>query len=315
MKDDELSAKKVPPHDLDAEQSVLGCILPDYGSIKTIIKDRIKTIENAYDHRGITGVPTGFDRLDSLTCGLQNANLIILASRPSMGKTAFALSIARNAAINMGIPVAFFSLEISKEQLVQRMLSSEANVEAEKMWTGFVSEIEWPKIIKAACHLSEAPIYIDDSTGITMQDIKTKITRMHADKGVGIVFIDCLQLIKCTGMCKTQKAICRSLKALATELNIPVVVLSKLNSKPENRSWLRRRPELADLLGSGAIEADADVILFIYRSELYNTSEDNPEKGTAEIIIAKQRNGPNDYVSLCFNKEYGCFENLNRPAG
>lgn len=158
-------------------------MLPDYGSIKSIIKNRMKTIENAYNHRGIiTGVPAGFDELDALTSGLQNASLIIIASRPIMGKTDLALSIARNAAMNKGIPVAFFSLEISKEQLIQQMLSAEANVESEKMWTGSVSELEWPKIIKAADNISEAPIYIDDSTGITMQKIKAKVMRMHTRK-------------------------------------------------------------------------------------------------------------------------------------
>jgi len=291
-------------------------IRPSFYTMKDVVKDSFRKIEKLAEKKDlITGVPTGFDKLDEITSGLQNSDLIIIAGRPSMGKTAFALNIAQNAALKSGIAVAVFSLEMAKEQLVFRMLASEARVDSQRLRKGFLGEMDWPKLVKASSDLSEAQIFIDDSPGITVLEMKAKARRLKADAGLGLIILDYLQLMKGGAYKESREQeiseISRSLKGLAKELNVPVIALSQLNRKVEDRT--DRRPQMADLRESGAIEQDADVIAFIYRDEVYNKSEDNPEKGIAEIIVGKQRNGPTGKVKLAFLEKYTCFENLARP--
>jgi replicative DNA helicase len=231
-----------------------------------------------------------------------------------MGKTAFALNIAQNAALEAGIPVAVFSLEMAREQLATRMLAAEARVDSQRLRKGFLGETDWPKLTTAAGRLSEAPIFIDDTPAITVIEMKAKARRLKAEAGLGLIVLDYLQLMR-GGAYKDSREqeiseISRSLKSLAKELNVPVIALSQLNRKVEDRT--SRRPQMADLRESGAIEQDADVIAFIYRDEVYNRSDDNPDKGIAEIIIGKQRNGPTGTVKLAFQEKYTRFENLAR---
>ena len=290
-------------------------IRPAFHPIREIIRESFKTIERLYDKKElITGVATGFERLDELPSGLQNSDLIIIAGRPSMGKTAFALNIAQYAALEAGVPVAIFSLEMAREQLATRMLSAEARVDSQRLRKGFLGETDWPKLTTAAGRLSDAPIYIDDTPAITVMEMKAKSRRLKADAGLGLVVLDYLQLMRGSSFKDSREQeiseISRSLKALAKELSLPVIALSQLNRKVEDRT--NRRPQMADLRESGAIEQDADVIAFIYRDEVYNRSDDNPEKGMAEIIIGKQRNGPTGIVKLAFQEKYTRFENLAR---
>jgi replicative DNA helicase len=288
-------------------------VRPSFYSLKDIIKSSFKTIERLYEKRQlITGVPTGFTKLDELTSGLQPADLIIVAGRPSMGKTALALDIAAHAAVEGGIPSAIFSLEMAKEQLALRMLCSEAKVDAHRLRGGFLSESDWPKLTRAAGSLSEAPIFIDDTPALSALEMRAKSRRMKAEHNLGLVVVDYLQLMRGRADSDNREQeisdISRSLKALAKELNVPVMALSQLNRRVEERG--DRRPQLSDLRESGAIEQDADVIIFLYRDEVYNKSEDNPNKGKAEIIIGKQRNGPTDKFELTFLDKFTCFENL-----
>jgi replicative DNA helicase len=290
-------------------------IRPSFFAIKEILKDSFKTIEKLYESKElITGVSTGFDKLDELTSGLQKSDLVIIAGRPSMGKTAFALNIAQYAATENHTPAAIFSLEMAKEQLAMRMLSSTAKVDSQRIRKGFLGETDWPKLTTAAGSLSEAPLFIDDTPAITVLEMKAKARRLKAEHGLGLIIVDYLQLMR-SGSAKDSREqeiseISRSLKALAKELNVPVVALSQLNRKVEDRT--NRRPQMADLRESGAIEQDADVIAFIYRDEVYNKSEDNPEKGIAEVIVAKQRNGPTGTIKLAFLEKFTSFENLAR---
>jgi replicative DNA helicase len=288
-------------------------VRPSFYSLKDIIKASFKTIERLYEKRQlITGVPTGFTKLDELTSGLQPSDLIIIAGRPSMGKTALALDIAAHAAVEGGIPSAIFSLEMAKEQLALRMLCSEAKVDAHRLRGGFLSESDWPKLTRAAGSLSEAPIFIDDTPGLSALEMRAKSRRLKAEHNLGLVVVDYLQLMRGRADSDNREQeisdISRSLKALAKELNVPVMALSQLNRRVEERG--DRRPQLSDLRESGAIEQDADVIIFLYRDEVYNKSEDNPNKGKAEIIIGKQRNGPTDKFELTFLDKFTCFENL-----
>ena len=289
-------------------------VRPSFFPIKDVIKASFKTIEKLYEKKQlITGVPTGFSKLDELTSGLQSSDLIIVAGRPSMGKTALALNITQHAAIEGGIPSAIFSLEMSKEQLALRMLCSQAKVDAHRLRGGFLSEADWPNLTRAAGYLSEAPIFIDDTPGLSVLEMRAKSRRLRAEHNLGLVVVDYLQLMRGRAASETREQeisdISRSLKALAKELRLPVIALSQLNRKVEDRG--DRRPQLADLRESGAIEQDADVIIFLYRDEVYNRSEDNPHKGKAEIIIGKQRNGPTDRFELAFLDKYTCFENLS----
>jgi len=287
----------------------------DFSPMRDIVKDSFKSIETLYARKElITGVSTGFDKIDDLTSGLQRSELIIVAGRPSMGKTAFALNIALNAAMAHQIPAAVFSLEMSKEQLAFRLLASKARVDSQRLRKGFLGDTDWPKLTTAAGLLSEAPIYIDDTPAITVLEMKAKSRRLKADKGLGLIVVDYIQLMRSSYSHDSREQeisdISRSLKSLAKELKVPVVALSQLNRQVESRP--NRRPQMADLRESGAIEQDADVIAFIYRDEVYNKSDDNPDKGVAEIIIAKQRNGPTDTVKLAFVDKYTSFENLSR---
>jgi replicative DNA helicase len=281
--------------------------------LSKIILGNIETLEENQGNRSlVTGVPTGFSRLDNLTSGFQNSDLIILAARPSMGKTALALNIARNAAVDANIPVAIFSLEMSKEQLSLRMLCSEARLDSSRLRGGFFSMEDWHRLTDAAGILSESPIYIDDSASLSAMEIRAKARRLKLDKNIGLIIIDYLQLMQGRASAERRdleiSEISRALKALAKELDLPVVALSQLNRMLEQRT--DKRPRLSDLRESGALEQDADVVAFIYRDEVYNKEEDNPKRGTAEILLSKQRNGPTGDVILTFLNSYTRFENL-----
>ncbi len=278
--------------------------------LKDAVKDAFKRIEKLYERKeAVTGVSTGFVDLDRLTSGFQGGDLIIVAGRPSMGKTAFALNVALNAAIRHKIPVAVFSLEMSTIQLVMRMLCSEARIDSHRLRGGFLKDSDWPKLARAAGALAEAPLYIDDSGALSVLEMRAKARRLQAEKGLAMVVVDYLQLMRgrssAEGREREISEISRGLKALAKELTIPVIALSQLNRSLEQRT--DKRPMLSDLRESGAIEQDADVIGFVYRDEYYNP--DTEAKGIAEIIVGKQRNGPTDTVRLKFFNEYTRFEN------
>ncbi len=290
----------------------------DMSHVKDLVLQSYEKIEYRYNHRDeLTGVPTGFYELDNMTSGLQKSDLIILAARPSMGKTAFALNIAQNVAIKAKIPVAIFSLEMSKEQLVQRMLCSEAEVDTQKIRTGNMQRKDWDKLANAMSEISDAPLYIDDSAGCTLTDIRAKCRRLAMEeKNLGLVVIDYLQLMEGVGRedrIQQISAISRGLKTLARELDVPVIALSQLSRAVEQRK--DRRPMLSDLRESGAIEQDADIVMFIYRDDYYNREEgdDAPKatgkEGKSEIIIAKQRNGPVGSFELLFQGNITKFKN------
>ena len=289
-------------------------IKPSFHSLKVILKSTFKDIEKLYEKKQlVTGVPTGFTDLDAMTSGFQPSDLIIVAGRPSMGKTAFCLNIAQNAACEAKIPTAIFSLEMSKEQLAIRMLCSEARVDNHKLRSGFIAESEWGKLAMGAGKLAETDIFIDDTPGLAVFEMRAKARRLKAEHGLGMVVVDYLQLMsgsKNRSDSREQEIseISRSLKALAKELHVPVVALSQLNRRVEDR--VDKRPHMADLRESGAIEQDADVILFIYREEVYHPDSEEA-KGKAEIIIGKQRNGPTGEVKLAFINEYTRFENYS----
>ncbi len=288
-------------------------IKQSFHRLKDIIKDSIQKVEDLYEKRElVTGVPSGFHELDKLTAGFQPSDLIIIAGRPSMGKTAFALNIAQHAAVDNNIPTAVFSLEMSKEQLALRMLCSEAMVDAHKVRTGFLSREDWPRLINAAGSLSRASLFIDDTPALGVLEMRAKARRLKSDQGIGLVIVDYLQLMQGRSGAERREQeiseISRSLKAMAKELHVPVIALSQLNRKVEDRP--NKRPQMSDLRESGAIEQDADIIAFIYRDEVYNRDENNPRRGKAEIIVAKQRNGPTGTVVLAFVGRYSSFGNL-----
>ncbi len=283
-----------------------------YFPLKEVIKKNIESIERYQEYReSVTGVTSGYRDLDKLTAGFQKSDLIILAARPSMGKTALGLCITRNAAMEAGVPVGFFSLEMSKEQLAMRLLCSEARVDSHKIRTGFLSRQECGKLLQAAGLYMDVPIYIDDTPGISTLELRAKARRMMADQGLGLIVVDYLQLMRGRSVERREQEISeisRSLKGLAKELDIPVIALAQLNRKVEERT--DKRPMLSDLRESGAIEQDADVIAFIYRDEVYSKAACK-EPGVAEIIIGKQRNGPaGETVKLAYINTYTRFENL-----
>lgn len=280
-------------------------------SIKEIIKDSIETIDKLYQKKAhVTGIPTGYKDFDTKTAGLQPSDLIIVAGRPSMGKSAFAINIVEYASLVEKIPVAFFSLEMAKEQLVQRLLCSHARVDAHKVRTGFLSGSDWPSLTTAAGRLSEAPIFIDDTPGISVLELRAKARRLKSHHNIQLIVLDYLQLMRGSGYSENRQQeisdISRSLKALARELNVPIIAISQLSRAVESRT--DHRPQLSDLRESGAIEQDADVVVLLIREEYYNPTEQN--KGIAEAIIAKQRNGPVGTVKLTFIKEYTRFEDF-----
>jgi replicative DNA helicase len=294
-----------------AERRLEGSALP----IGKILRNTFEYIERLYERKEhVTGVATGFEKLDLETSGFQPSDFIIIAGRPSMGKTAFALNIAQHVGITLRGRVLVLSLEMSAQQIVQRMLCSEAKVDSQAVRTGYLSSADWHRLTAAAGRLSEAAIFIDDSPGLTVLEARAKARRMKAEHGLDLLVIDYLQLMRGRAAMESRQQeiseISRSLKALAKELNVPVVALSQLNRAVEQRA--DKRPLMADLRESGAIEQDADVIAFIYRDDFYNRV--SPEEGIAEIIIAKQRNGPQGLAKLAFRKEFTLFENLSRRS-
>ncbi len=280
-------------------------------ALKEIIKDSIETIDSLYQRKAhITGIPTSFTDLDSMTAGLHPSDLIVFAGRPSMGKSAFITCIAEHVGVVEKLPVAIFSLEMSREQLVQRMLCSHARVNAHNVRTGYLSKSDWPRLTNAAGKLSDAPIFIDDTPGISVIELRAKARRLVSQYNIKLIIVDYLQLMQGPPGAENRQQeiseISRSLKALARELNLPVIAVSQLSRAVEARQ--DRRPQLSDLRESGAIEQDADLVGLILREEYYNPTEEN--KGLAEVIIAKQRNGPVGTLRLAFIKEYTRFENL-----
>lgn len=282
-----------------------------FSHVREVIKGSIETIDNLYQRKeNITGLATGFRELDIKTAGLQMSDLIVIAGRPSMGKSALASCIIEHIGVVEKQAVAFFSLEMAKEQLVQRMLCSHARVDAHKVRTGFLSQSDWPRLVSAAGKLSEAPIFIDDSPGISVLELRAKARRMKAQHDIKLIVLDYLQLMQGPANSDSRQQeiseISRSLKALARELKVPLIAISQLSRAVEQRS--DRRPQLSDLRESGAIEQDADLVILLLREEYYNPTEEN--KGVAEVIIAKQRNGPVGSMKLAFLGEYMRFENL-----
>lgn len=281
--------------------------------IRDVALDAFEKIEDIYKSKGrLTGVPTGFVDFDQKTAGLQKSDLILLAARPSMGKTAFALNIAQNAAIRANVPTAIFSLEMSREQLVNRMLCSEAKMDAQKLRTGDLNDEDWLMLVEAMGPLSDAPIYIDDTPGISPMELRAKCRRLKLEQGLGLIVIDYLQLMSGNSKNDSRQQeiseISRSLKAIAREMEAPVIALSQLSRACEQRA--DHRPMLSDLRESGAIEQDADVVSFLYRDEYY--FPDTEKKNQAELIIAKQRNGPTGTVDLTWLGQYTRFGNMTR---
>jgi replicative DNA helicase len=282
-----------------------------YSGIKQLLTKAVDTIDRLFQlDSPVTGVPTGFKDFDEQTAGLQSADLVIIAGRPSMGKTTFAMNIAENAAIKHKVPVAVFSMEMPGEQLAMRMMSSLGHIDQHKIRTGKLSDDDWPRLTSAVGILSEAPIFIDDTPALTPGELRARARRIKREHGLGMIVVDYLQLMQSPAGSRENRAteiseISRNLKALAKELDVPVLALSQLNRSLEQRP--NKRPVMSDLRESGAIEQDADVIVFIYRDEVYN--EDTTDKGVAEIIIGKQRNGPIGTTRLTFLGQYTRFEN------
>ena len=288
--------------------------------LKDLVHTSFATIEKLQQHKGmVTGVPTGFVDLDEMTSGLQPSDLVLVAARPSMGKTSFVLNIAQHVGINTGLTVGFFSLEMSKEQLFMRMLTGEARIDAHRFRSGYLNEKDYGRLSHALGTLAEARVYIDDTASIGVLEMRAKARRLQSEHSLDLLIIDYIQLMQGRGRFESRQAelasISRSLKGLAKELHVPVVALSQLSRAPETRS--DHRPQLSDLRESGALEQDADVVMFIYRDEQYRDADGQPNQdteGVAEIIIGKQRNGPVGTVKLAFIKEHTRFENLAQGA-
>ncbi|MEE1131262.1 MAG: replicative DNA helicase [Caryophanon sp.] len=291
----------------------------DFRHIKDVLVNTFDNIEQMQHRTGdVTGIPTGFTALDKLTAGFQRNDLIIVAARPSVGKTAFALNVAQNVAVRADENVAIFSLEMGAEQLIMRMLCAEGNIDAQNLRTGSLTPEDWNKLMIAMGTLSDAGIFIDDTPGIRISEIRAKCRRLANEQGgLGMILIDYLQLIQGNGKSGESRQqevseISRSLKALARELKVPVIALSQLSRGVEQRQ--DKRPMMSDLRESGSIEQDADIVAFLYREDYYDKS-DEAEQGVIEIIVAKQRNGPTDTVKLMFKKEYNKFINMDYSAG
>ena len=302
-----------------AEKRILEVAAHQTGSafvpIGEILMDTFAKIEVLYESKGgLTGLSSGFKDLDKLTSGLQASDLILVAARPSMGKTAFTLNIATYVAVHEKQPVAFFSLEMSKEQLVQRMLCSEGGIDAQRLRIGELEEKDWTRLISAADRLAAAPIFIDDTAGITVMELRSKARRLKAEHGLSLIVIDYLQLMQGRASKNSDNRqqeiseISRSLKALARELNVPVIALSQLSRSVESRQV--KKPMLSDLRESGSLEQDADIVMFLYREDYYDPETEN--KNITDLIIAKHRNGPVDTVQLFFHKQFTKFADLSR---
>jgi replicative DNA helicase len=302
-----------------AEQMIFGINDPrmkkGFIAIRSLLPRVITMLEQVFEtKRAVTGVPSGFSDLDRLTAGFQPSDLIVVAGRPAMGKTSFALNVAEHAAINMKVPVGVFSLEMSRDQLVQRLLASTSQIPAHRFRTGFINEGEWVNLIQAAGVLTEAPIFIDDTPAASIMEIRAKARRLKSEQNLGLLIVDYLQLAR--GFTKVENrqqeisSISRSLKALAKELSIPVMALSQLSRAVEARD--EKRPVLADLRESGAIEQDADIVIFIFREEVYAKEAKKEEfRGKAEVIVGKHRNGPTGTVRLFFDSELTRFRSVD----
>ena len=291
-----------------------GNIQKDTAEIAPIIEDAIRGIEAASKRPdGISGIPSGFTALDEVTSGWQNSDLVIIAARPAMGKTAFVLNIAHHVAVKKRIPVAIFSLEMSKEQLVTRMIALDSLVNSQKIQTGQLVDDEWDKIMESTEVIADAPIFVDDNSAITVADLRSKCRKLKQNNDLGLIIIDYLQLMSTNKHVESRQQFIsdtsRALKVLARELNVPVIALSQLNRAVDSRP--DHKPVLADLRESGAIEQDSDVVMFIYRDDYYNP--DTEKKGIAEIIIAKQRKGATGSVDLVWMQDYTKFANKERP--
>lgn len=294
--------------EISQKRSVKGFV-----SLRSILVETFERIEKLYESKGgVTGLPTGYPDLDRMTAGLQPSDLIILAARPSMGKTTFALNLASYAAVEAKVPVVIFSLEMSKEQLALKLLCSEAGVDNQRIRTGTLRDDDWPKLSHALGRLSDAMLFIDDTPGISALEIRAKTRRIKAEHGLGLIIIDYLQLMQSRSKSENRQQevseISRSLKALARELDVPVIALSQLSRAVEQRA--DKKPTLADLRESGSLEQDADIVGFLYREDYYNPETDR--KNITELIIAKQRNGPVGTVDFFFQKEFSKFQSLAR---
>lgn len=299
-----------------AEQSVLDVMQnrasKSYVQIKDVLPEVFTKLEEASKSSGLSGISTGFYDLDKMTAGLHDSDLVLIAGRPAMGKTAFMLNIARHAAVKERVPVAIFNLEMSKQQLATRMLSTESGVESEKLRNGDLADSDWTKIAEGMSVLSGAPIYFDDSTDVSVQSIRAKCRKLKMEKDIRLVFVDYLQLMQGkTGRSDSRAQevgdISRSLKVMARELNVPVIVGSQVNRELEKRA--DKRPMLSDLRESGSIEQDADIVMFLYRDEVYNPETEF--KGVAEVILAKHRNGATGTCNLIFDAEHSAFKNMS----
>jgi replicative DNA helicase len=284
----------------------------EFRSIHDLLDTELEKLHRlSQDQTALTGVRSGYTKLDELTGGFQNGNLVVIAARPSMGKSALVTNMAENAAIQHGVGVALFSLEMSEAELAQRFIASQANIKGEELRKGRVDERRWPKILQACQRLSDAPLYIDDSSGTGLLEIRAKARRLASQQDLGLIIVDYLQLMHADERVESRveqvSQMSRGLKLLARELDVPVIALSQLNRGVEART--DKRPILSDLRESGAIEQDSDLVMFIYRDEYYNP-EETEEPGIAELIIAKHRNGPIDRVKLVFRSEFPKFMNL-----
>ena len=318
---DAYEAEQEPDLLLDeAERSIFAIaedrIRAGFVPLRDLVQSSFATIEKLQQHKGlVTGVPTGFLDLDEMTSGLQPSDLVLVAARPSMGKTSFVLNIAQHVGTSTTMTVGFFSLEMSKEQLFMRMLTSEARIDAHRFRSGYLSEKDYGRLSHALGTLAEARVFIDDTASIGVLEMRAKARRLKAEHGLHLLIIDYIQLMQGRGRFESRQAelasISRSLKGLAKELSVPIVALSQLSRAPETRS--DHRPQLSDLRESGALEQDADVVMFIFREEQYRDADGQPNQeaeGLAEIIIGKQRNGPTGTAKLAFIKEHTRFENL-----
>jgi replicative DNA helicase len=307
---------------LDEAESAIFAVADDrlkggFMPMSDLVRESYPKIEQLFEHkRLVTGVPTGFVDLDTMTRGFQAGDLIIIAARPSMGKTSLALNIAQHLAIQPDHTVGIFSLEMSKESLFLRVLTSEAQIDSHRLMTGAIGQKDYGRISHALEMLSAMRLYIDDSAGISVLEMRAKARRLQAEHGLSLIVVDYIQLMSTRGRFENRTlelgAISRSLKGLAKELNVPIVVLSQLSRAPEARS--DHRPQLSDLRESGALEQDADVVILIYREDAYNRDQNHPDAGTAELILAKQRNGPTGTVRLAFLREQTRFANLAASA-
>ncbi len=286
-----------------------------FRSMSELLSGAVDRLDLLYQSgSNITGIATGFNDLDDRTSGLQKGDLVIVAGRPSMGKTAFSMNLVEYAAIKQELPVAVFSMEMPSEQLAMRMMSSFGRINASRLRTGKLEDEDWPRVTSAVTLLQNAPVYIDDTPALTPTDLRARARRLKREHGLGMIVVDYLQLMRAPGSGDNRAneiaEISRGMKALAKEMEVPVIALSQLNRSLEQRP--NKRPVMSDLRESGSIEQDADVILFLYRDEVYN--EDSPDRGTAEVIIGKQRNGPIGSVRVSFRGEYTRFENLARES-